>query len=140
MTADAADYPGRPFGLPVEGPGSVAGWGRRVAALFVDWFASLAIAGLLSEPLGWDTARGRSLGPILVLFVVTSLLVGLLGTSLGHRLLGVRVARLDGRTVVGIPRAMLRSLLLCLVIPAVIYDKDRRGLHDLAAGTIVVRI
>jgi uncharacterized RDD family membrane protein YckC len=75
-----------------------------------------------------------------VLFVVTSLLVGLLGTSLGHRLLGVRVARLDGRTVVGIPKAMLRSLLLCLVIPAVIYDKDRRGLHDLAAGTIVVLI
>jgi uncharacterized RDD family membrane protein YckC len=74
-----------------------------------------------------------------VLFVVTSLLVGLLGTSLGHRLLGVRVARLDGRAV-GIPKAMLRSLLLCLVIPAVIYDKDRRGLHDLAAGTIVVRI
>jgi uncharacterized RDD family membrane protein YckC len=139
MTADAADYPGRPFGLPVEGPGSVAGWGRRVVALFVDWFASLAIAGLLTEPLGWDTARGRSLGPILVLFVVTSLLVGLLGTSLGHRLLGVRVARLDGRAV-GIPKAMLRSLLLCLVIPAVIYDKDRRGLHDLAAGTIVVRI
>ncbi len=63
----------------------MAGWGRRVAALFVDWFASLAIAGLLSEPLGWDTVRGRSLGPILVLFVVTSLLVGLLGTSLGHR-------------------------------------------------------
>jgi uncharacterized RDD family membrane protein YckC len=139
MTADAADYPGRPFGLPVEGPGSVAGWGRRVVALFVDWFASLAIAGLLTEPLGWDTARGRSLGPVLVLFVVTSLLVGLLGTSLGHRLLGVRVARLDGRAV-GIPKAMLRSLLLCLVIPAVIYDKDRRGLHDLAAGTIVVRI
>jgi uncharacterized RDD family membrane protein YckC len=75
-----------------------------------------------------------------VLFVVTSLLVGLLGTSLGHRLLGVRVARLDGGTVVGIPKAMLRSLLLCLVIPAVIYDKDRRGLHDLAAGTIVVLI
>ena len=139
MTAAAADYPGRPFGLPLAGPGSVAGWGRRVAALFVDWFASLTITGLLTEPLGWDTDRGRSLGPILVFFVISSLLVGLLGTSLGHRLLGVRVARLDGRTV-GIPRATLRSLLLCLVIPAVIYDKDRRGLHDLAAGTIVVRI
>jgi uncharacterized RDD family membrane protein YckC len=34
---------------------------------------------------------------------------------------------------------MLRALLLCLVLPAVVYDKDRRGIHDLAAGTIVLR-
>lgn len=116
----------------------MAGWGRRIGALFVDWFASLAVASLLTEPLGWDTDQGRALGPVLVLFVTTSLLVGLLGTSLGHRLLGLRVARLDAHPV-GVARAMLRSLLLCLVIPAVIYDKDRRGLHDLAAGTVVLR-
>ena len=136
--AGAADYPGRPFGLPAEGSGSVAGWGRRILALFVDWFASLAIAGALAGPLGWDAATERSLSPILVLFAMSSLLVGLLGTSLGHRLLGLRVARLDGQPV-GIPAAMLRSFLLCLVIPPVVYDKDRRGLHDLAAGTVVVR-
>jgi uncharacterized RDD family membrane protein YckC len=65
-------------------------------------------------------------------------LVGLLGTSLGHRLVGIRVARLDGRRV-GVPRAALRALLLCLVLPAVVYDKDRRGIHDLASGTIVLR-
>lgn len=138
MTAADADHPGRPFGLPADGPGSVAGWGRRIVALFVDWFACLAIAGVITGPLGWNSQEGRSLAPVLVLFVETSLLVGLLGTSLGHRLLGLRVARLDGRPV-GIPRAMLRSLLLCLVIPPVVYDKDRRGLHDLAVGTVVVR-
>ena len=135
---NAPDHPGRPFGLPAEGPGSVAGWGRRIAALFVDWFACLAIAGIVAAQLGWDGQAGRSLTPVGVLFVEMSLLVGLLGASLGHRLLGLRVARLDGRRV-GVPRATLRSLLLCLVLPAVIYDKDRRGIHDLAAGTIVLR-
>jgi uncharacterized RDD family membrane protein YckC len=132
------DHPGRPFGLPPEGPGSVAGWGRRIAALFVDWFACLAIAGVVAAQLGWEGQAGRSLTPVGVLFAEMSLLVGLLGMSLGHRLLGLRVARLDGRRV-GIPRAMLRALLLCLVLPAVVYDKDRRGIHDLAAGTIVLR-
>lgn len=116
----------------------MAGWGRRIVALFVDWFACLAIAGALAGQLRWDPAAERSLAPILVLFIESSLLVGLLGTSLGHRLVGLRVARLDGRPV-GIPAAMLRSFLLCLVIPPVVYDKDRRGLHDLAAGTVVVR-
>jgi uncharacterized RDD family membrane protein YckC len=133
------DHPGQPFGLPAEGPGSVTGWGRRIAALFMDWFACQAVVALLAAPLGWDGQVGRSLAPaIAVLFVEMSLLVGLLGASLGHRLLGIRVARLDGRRV-GVPRAALRSLLLCLVLPAVVYDKDRRGIHDLAAGTIVLR-
>jgi len=132
-----ADHPGSPFGLPLEGPGSIAGWGRRIAALFVDWFACLAMFSVLAAQAEWSSPTGRSLGPIVVLFVEMSLLVGLLGTSLGHRLLGLRVARLDGRPV-GLARAMLRAALLCLVIPAVIYDKDRRGLHDLAVGTAVV--
>jgi uncharacterized RDD family membrane protein YckC len=137
--AGPSEHAGQPFGLPVEGPGSVAGWGRRVVALFVDWFACLAVAGALAAQYGWDSQASRSLTPVAVLFVEMTLLVGLLGTSLGHRLLGVRVARLDGRAV-GVGRAAVRALLLCLVIPAVIYDKDRRGLHDLAVGTIVLRM
>ena len=36
-------YPGNRLGLPADGPGSVAGWGRRVLALFVDWVACLAV-------------------------------------------------------------------------------------------------
>jgi len=35
--------------------------------------------------------------------------------------------------------ALVRTLLLGLVIPAVVTDDDGRGLHDRAAGTVVVR-
>ena len=35
--------------------------------------------------------------------------------------------------------AVLRTLLICLVVPPVIYNRDRRGLHDLAAGSVTVR-
>jgi hypothetical protein len=41
------EYAGQRLGLPQEGPGSVAGWGRRVAALFIDWFASLLVTRLI---------------------------------------------------------------------------------------------
>ena len=38
----------------------------------------------------------------------------------------------------GVLAGILRALLVSLLIPAVIFDRDRRGLHDLAARTIVV--
>jgi hypothetical protein len=40
--------PGERLGLPPTGPGSVASWGRRFAAIFLDWGAALLVAGLVS--------------------------------------------------------------------------------------------
>jgi uncharacterized RDD family membrane protein YckC len=37
------------------------------------------------------------------------------------------------------PAIVVRTGLLLLVLPAVVYDRDGRGLHDRAAGTVVVR-
>jgi uncharacterized RDD family membrane protein YckC len=34
----------------------------------------------------------------------------------------------------------VRTLLLCLFVPAVVVGRDGRGLHDLAAGTRIVRL
>ncbi|MDQ1588899.1 MAG: hypothetical protein QOJ77_2064, partial [Microbacteriaceae bacterium] len=61
-----------------------------------------------------------------------------IGGSLGHRIVGLRVAPLAGGYV-GIWRPILRSLLLAIVIPAVVWDSDQRGFHDKIAGTILVR-
>ncbi|MDQ3627643.1 MAG: RDD family protein, partial [Actinomycetota bacterium] len=97
------DHPGRRFGLPESGTGSTASWGRRVVALFVDWFACLGVTALIAAQFEMSETTTR-LTPLLVLFVELTLLVGLLGSSLGQRLLGIRVARLDGRPV-GLPRA-----------------------------------
>ena len=66
------------------------------------------------------------------------LLVGTLGYSIGHRLLGIQVRKLDG-SAPGLLPAVVRTVLLCLVIPAAIFDADQRGLHDRAMGTILVR-
>jgi uncharacterized RDD family membrane protein YckC len=66
------------------------------------------------------------------------LLTALTGASLGQRIMGIEVQRLDGRPV-GFQAALVRTLLLLLVIPVVIIDSSGRGLHDRLAGTRLVR-
>jgi uncharacterized RDD family membrane protein YckC len=55
------------------------------------------------------------------------------------RLVGIRVIRLDTGGPLGLWRAMVRAALLVAFIPALITNRDNRGLHDLAAGAVVVR-
>lgn len=122
---------GERLGLPGEGPGSLATLGRRVPALFLDWFACMGVSALLFE--------GSSAATLLVFLVENIVLVGFLGFTLGHRVFGIGVRRVDGALFVGPLRAAVRSVLLCLVIPAVVWDGDGRGLHDRGAGTVLVR-
>lgn len=123
---------GSRLGLPAAGPGSQAPLGRRVAALAIDWALCLVIASAFfgDEPLA----------PLAVFAVENLLLVSTLGTTVGHRALGLRVRRLVGPAAApGVLLALVRTVLLCLVIPAVVWDADGRGLHDRAAGTVIVR-
>ncbi|WP_272257312.1 RDD family protein [Streptomyces xanthophaeus] len=129
-------YPGQQLGLPQEGPGSIARFGRRLGALAIDWVTCQVIAyGLITG--GDAKATGNwTLG----LFVLLSLLtVGTVGSTPGKRLVGLRVVAEDGgRLSAG--RVVLRTLLLALLIPAVVWDRDGRGLHDRFARAIQVRI
>ena len=123
-------YPGEKFGLPEDGPASVPGMGRRLAALFIDWIICAAIATGLLHSQYWTLALFGG---------ETWLLTALTGTTIGKRVLGMRVARLDGKPV-GFLWSAVRTLLLLCVVPPLVIDSDRRGLHDKAANTIVVRI
>ncbi|HEY6794875.1 MAG TPA: RDD family protein [Kineosporiaceae bacterium] len=105
---------------------------RRLVGILTDWLVASLIAAAFLAPLG------RSIGPLLVLLAEQVLLVSTAGCSLGHRLAGLRVERLDGGPP-GLGRSALRSMLLCLAVPPLIWDRDQRGLHDKAAGTVIVR-
>jgi RDD family len=129
-------YRGERLGLPQEGSGSIAPVGRRIAALFIDWALSLLIAyGLLAhgDLRAADNWTFGVFGAVSVLALVTA------GTTPGKRLMGLRVVRLDGRRL-GAGAVLLRTFLLLIVIPAAIWDRDTRGMHDKAAGAVEVRI
>jgi uncharacterized RDD family membrane protein YckC len=140
VTAKSTFYPGQHLGLPEFGPGSVAGWSRRLSALLIDWIACSIIAiAFFYHPHAGQTAAVLSqprLWTPVVFGIEDFLLTALTGVTLGKRLLGLRVVRLDGRPV-GL-WALPRTILIMIVLPAMIMDRDLRGLQDKAAGTVVV--
>ena len=130
-------YPGERMNLPQEGPGSVAGYGRRLIALVADWLIAMIVAAGLTAAFHW-TPQTRSLVTLAVFGMMSWLLTSLVGTTGGKRLAGLRVTRLDG-TRVDLLWGLARALLLLAVVPALLWNRDYRGLHDRAADTIVVR-
>jgi uncharacterized RDD family membrane protein YckC len=111
----------------------VAGTGRRALALFIDLLLAALVAGLFTAPrLPGDWS-------VLSWAVITVVGTALFGFTPGMAVLGIRVARVDGSALIGVPRAVLRTALIFVIVPAVIWDTDTRGLHDKATGTVVVR-
>jgi uncharacterized RDD family membrane protein YckC len=136
VTREAGDFPGRRLGLPERGPGSVARFGRRLVALCVDWLLALLVARVVLRIDSWNALQWAALG---LFTVYNTVLLGLLGSSVGHRLLGLRLVRLDGGDP-GLLRAAARAVLLSLAVPALIWDRDQRGLHDRFVGTVLRRV
>jgi hypothetical protein len=129
--AEPGSYPGQRLGLPEQGPGAIAPFGRRLGAIVVDWLACVVIASAFS---------GNRWLPLGVFAAENVLLLCTLGSTFGMRLFGLRVVALGDRRALLVPwRALVRTVLLCVLVPAVIWDRDGRGLHDKWAGTAVVR-
>lgn len=84
------------------------------------------------------TTNGGSFVTTGVFIAELTLLTALVGGSFGQLLLRIRVAGLKGRPV-SLLEALLRSVLIALVIPPLVFNRDNRGLHDLAVGTVAVR-
>jgi uncharacterized RDD family membrane protein YckC len=129
-SAQSSDWPGRHFGLPATGPRSIARFGRRLAAFAID----VALGALISYAF-FNYDRWASLAVFAVLQIVFLML---LSGSIGHLLLGMRVVPLASGWI-GVWRPIVRTVLLSLLVPALIADRDRRGLHDRLAGTVLVR-
>lgn len=138
------DYPGHRLGLPEYGVGSIAGFGRRMAALLIDWFIAYGLVGLvvavglMSQQNFLYTPMGST--SIAVVWVVLGVIsVRLFGFTPGQLVLGLRVASVDNRIHVGIGRATVRGILVFFVIPALFTDSDLRGYQDRFTNTAVVR-
>lgn len=129
--APSTEWPGRRLGLPESGPRSVARIGRRLGALAIDWALALIISAAFFGSDGFAT--------LAIFAVMTIAMQVTLGGSIGHVILRMRVVPLRGGYL-GAWRPIVRTLLICVVIPAVIWDADQRGMHDRAAGTVLVRV
>jgi uncharacterized RDD family membrane protein YckC len=113
----------------------VARAGRRFLAITIDWLMSWAVGSIFFEQ-----NQGRPFWIALVFFLQIFILTSTTGASAGQRLLKLRVLRYPELEPLGIGATLLRTFLILLVIPAVVYDNEGRGLHDRIVGSAVMQV
>lgn len=112
--------------------------GRRLAALTIDWSLAILTSALFLPPFA--SSLGPSALRLGVFVLEVSLLTALTGSSMGQKIVGLRVVSWPDQLFISPGRALTRTILIALVIPAVVYDSDGRGLHERLTQTTVVRI
>ena len=143
MSSPAAPqaYRGERIGLPATGRGSLATTGPRLLAFLVDAAASGLVAALFVPHHGGDTAADRLPGSWSLIPFVLDYVIGVLvaGRTLGMYLFGLRLIRVSRDVAVDPLRIVGRTLLLLLLVPALVFDRDGRGMHDRLTDTAVVK-
>ena len=125
----------RPLMFPAQ---ASAGFGRRLAALTIDWFASLGIAVLVFRQYAYGSGDSM-IATVAIFYLEIVFFTFLLGASFGQKILGLRVVNMQGGRLAAW-RIAARTFLILLVIPALVIDSDGRGLQDRLTGSQVVRV
>jgi len=113
-------------------------YGRRMAALALDWLACYAIVAALSGGVN-KMSPNSSLYVLVIFFLEVWILTALQGGTLGHRLFGMRVVRFEDGGAISIRQALIRTMLLVLVVTAVTFDQNGRGIHERLSGSVLTR-
>ena len=115
--------------------------GRRLLAITIDWLASYAIAFAFFAGGGSYAERiegTRFLTP-LIFVAEYAILIALTGASFGHRLLRLKVVDFSHGGVPNLRQVLIRTGLMALVITAITYDEDGRGIHERFSQTKLAR-
>ena len=125
--------------LPPDSPLAGAlpsGLWRRAGGIAIDWAVAILLVRLVlpGVPYGSGASALATMGAF---FVEVTLLTWLTTSSFGQRLVGICVVGVDGQRL-GLWRVVIRTLLICLVIPALVYNSQGRGLQDIVAGSVVL--
>lgn len=105
--------------------------GRRLAGIAIDWALAVGIS------LAFFTYN--EFATLLVFMILQIVFIPTIGGSIGQRVVGLRTVALQGGWV-GLWRPAVRTLLLVLALPALVWDSDQRGFHDKVAGTVLIRV
>jgi uncharacterized RDD family membrane protein YckC len=140
MTAPQT-YRGEKIGLPATGRGALAPTGARLLAFVVDAIASGLVAALFVPHKSGASFADRLPGTWSLIPFALDYIVGVLvaGRTLGMYLAGLRVIRVSRDVAVDPLRIVGRTALLALFVPALVFDRDGRGMHDRLTDTAVVR-
>jgi uncharacterized RDD family membrane protein YckC len=126
---------------PADARTGTASWPWRILALFVDWTACNLVLVAVMGAQGWSDSRATGLYTTGLFILESTVLTALVGGSFGKLVTRLRVVRVDGSgRPLDLLHSLLRVVLVCLVVPPLVYKPDGRGLHDLAVGSATVPV
>lgn len=115
-----------------------------VALLMIPFGIVVALLGVVTLGLGW--LLFGILFPLVALIYIWMTLGGPEQATVGMRMMGIRLERLDGRPVDGMLAVVhsvlfwaANAILTPLVLLATLFTDRKRTLHDLLLGTVVAR-
>ena len=109
-----------------------------MGALALDWLACYAIVAAFSGGIG-QMSPNSSLYVLALFFAEVWILSALHGATLGHRLFGMKVVRFEDGGAISARQAFIRTALLVLVVTAVTFDENGRGIHERLSGSVLTR-
>ena len=110
--------------------------GRRMLGVLIDWLMSYAIA------IGFFVEFGESSMGAVVFLVFTAqylIFAALGGATPGHRIMGLKIVRFsDGHMPTPI-QALMRTGLLVIILTAITFDQNGRGINERLSNTVLVK-
>lgn len=112
-----------------------------MAGIALDWLAAYAITlGFFAGGGGFfDRSRGVGGTVLLVMALQYLILVSLGGSSFGHRLVGLKVVRFSDGGAASPVQVLIRTVLMVIVITAITFDENGRGVNERLSNTVLIR-
>ena len=114
--------------------------GRRFLAISLDWLASylIAIAFFSGSGAFLDRTPQAGVPALIIFFSQYFLLITLQGASAGHRICRMRIVNFEDGGRPTLLQALIRGVLMVIVITAITYDENGRGIHERLSKTKIV--
>lgn len=115
--------------------------GRRALGITIDWFAAYAVSLGFFAGSGTLLERSRGIGGtvLLVMALEYLILVTLGGSSFGHRIVGLKDIRFSDGEAARPLQVLVRTLLMVIIITAITFDENGRGINERLSNTVLVR-
>ncbi len=115
--------------------------GRRMLGITIDWLAAYAVTLGFFSGGGSLLERSRGIGGtvLIVLALEYLILVSFGGSSFGHRIVGLKVVRYSDGGAVTPLQALIRTVLMVVIITAITFDENGRGVNERLSNSVLVK-
>jgi uncharacterized RDD family membrane protein YckC len=107
----------------------------------IDWLAAYAVTLGFFSGGGNFLERTRGVGGTVLIVVAIEylVLVSFGGSSFGHRIVGLKVVRFSDGGAVTPLQSLIRTMLMIIIITAITFDENGRGINERLSNTVLVK-